>query len=91
MQREGIKVIRTKRIPYRRVYEGTVDVCCHQVSFWYDVTGERITESLEALEREAEDRAQACIIEGFHSGELCYLHNGATEITGWWKIERGSP
>lgn len=74
----------------RKVFDGVVDVCAHRVSFWYDTEGQEVTEELTlTLTEEAECRAQACIIQGCVSGDLNCLHNGETEIRGWWQIERG--
>lgn len=79
--------------PKRKLFEGVVEVCCHRVPFWYDVTGYELTDELqERLTEEAEERAQASIIEGYRSGELnCYYvfpDETEGEIRGWWDIDR---
>jgi len=69
--------------------EKIIEVCCHQVKYWYDIGRMKQTdELLEALESGAEERAKECIIEGIVSGELNTVWNGDREIRGWWKIVR---
>ena len=72
----------------RRTFSGTVEVCCHEVSFWYDVGSRRLTDEFkEALEFEACGRAKDLICEGFFAGELNCLWRGEAEIRGWWEIK----
>ena len=72
-------------------YETTVEVCCHRVSLRYWDFDHELTEELEKLlTEEGEHRAQECIIEGCHGGELNCVHTEGDhdeEIRGWWKIE----
>ena len=75
-------------------FEGIVNVCAHSVTFRYwDFDLELTDELRDFLTEEAEERAQQCIIEGYHSGELncLYVDDGGEEheIGGWWEIERG--
>jgi hypothetical protein len=85
------------RADSRTSFEGEVNVCAHRVVFRYwDFKARELTPEFEdALTEEAEERAKACIVEGYHSGELNCLYvdheqNGdAEEITGWWEINRG--
>ena len=76
-------------------YETTVEVCCHRVAVRYWGFDHELTDELiEVLTNEGEERAQTCIIEGCHSGELnCYYVDGKKEeeIRGWWEIERAMP
>lgn len=59
----------------RKRFEGHVEVCCHRVSFWYDIGYRKLTEDLQQhLEREAEERARECISEGCRSGDLICMH-----------------
>lgn len=73
-------------------YEGNVEVCCHNVVFWYNLAplsyqATEFTAELEkALTEEASDRAKAMITDGYSSGELNCLWQGAIEIRGSWKI-----
>ncbi|MGH8897014.1 MAG: hypothetical protein ACRDZ4_08345 [Egibacteraceae bacterium] len=70
----------------RSIFEGKADVCSHRVTFWYDVGGMARTDELaETLAEEAEARAKACIIEGYHSGELNCPYD-EREVRGWWEI-----
>ena len=67
-------------------FEGTVEVCCHSVAFRYwDFDHELTDELVEVLTEEGEQRARACIVEGYHSGELNCLYD-EEEIRGWWEI-----
>ena len=82
-----ITITRKRGVGYRRTLAGQVDVCCHQVSYWYDITGMRLVDGTATrLEAEAEDRAKDCIIEGYWSGELCCVVGGEREVHGWWQI-----
>lgn len=73
-------------------FETTVEICCHRVFLRYWEFDAELTDELrEALIEEGESRAQACIIDGCHSGELnCLYVDGdrEEEIRGWWEIER---
>lgn len=77
----------------RRTFSGTVEVCCHRVSFWYGIERYRLTgEEEQCLTDDAEERAKECIIDGYHSGELCSVlvrHKPfkEMELRGWWTIE----
>ena len=87
-----ITITRKRGTGYRRVLQGQVNVCCHQVSYWYNITGVPLADRVATrLEAEAEDRAKDCIIEGYWSGELCCLLDGKREVTGWWKIANVEP
>ena len=87
-----ITITRKKRTGYRRTLSGQVYVCCHQVDYWYDITGVRLTDGTATrLETEAEDRAKTCIIESYWSGELNCLIDGKREVGGWWKIANVEP
>ena len=77
----------------KKTFSGTVEVCAHRVSFWYDLEGHRLSSRLEiALTDAAEARAKECIIEGCVAGELnCYYvfnNKKDAEIRGWWEIKR---
>jgi hypothetical protein len=79
----------------RNVVSGTVSVCAHRVTFWYDIGGYPLTAELdEALTQKAEQRAKTCIIDGYVSGELnCYYvfdSDHDAEIRGMWEIERAA-
>jgi hypothetical protein len=74
-------------------FEGTASVCAHTVDFRYwDFEAEVTPELEEELTEHAEQRAQECIIEGYHSGELNCLYvsddEEEEEIRGWWEIQR---
>lgn len=76
-------------------FEGCVNVCCHEVSFWYDLGDLELTDELrDALTEEAEKRATFCIVDGCSSGDLNCLYmdhenDGQDyEVLGWWKIEK---
>ena len=85
-----IAITRQRGVGYRRTLRGQVNVCCHQVSYWYDITGVRITDSVATrLEIEAEEWAETCIVQGYWSGELNCLLDGEREVRGWWEIARG--
>lgn len=72
--------------------EGESSVCAHRVAwrFWGDHDIELTDELKEWMKSHAEERAKELIIEGYHSGELNYLHNPEigeeSEIRGWWEI-----
>lgn len=93
----AVKVVRNKKVKYQRLFEGEVEVCCHRVEYWYDITGVRLNDDdSERLEEEAEERAKSCIIEGYYSGDLCAVVGivpGASlgereqEVFGWWSIK----
>ena len=73
--------------------ETTVDVCCHRVAVRYWGFRSKLTPELEALlTEEGERRAQECIIDGCHSGQLCCYYcpedGKEEEIHGWYEIER---
>jgi hypothetical protein len=73
-------------------FETTVEVCCHRVALRYWDFDAELTEELEAdLTEEGERRAQECIIDGCHSGDLNCLYvddkGHDEEIRGWWEIE----
>lgn len=78
------------------VVHGVVEVCCHRVAwrYWQGFLNPRrrgiSDELVEQLEREAEERAQHCIIEGCCCGDLncLYVHPDGKEreIRGWWEI-----
>ncbi len=76
----------------RRLAEGVVNCCCHEVDFWYEVGGALLTDDdLRRMESEAEDRATEMIAEGFASGELCCLtftpvRHQERELHGSWSI-----
>ncbi len=65
--------------------EGSVTVCCHSVTFYYNLP--RPITNLEKiyLSAEAEDRAKSQIIEGYNQGELNYESEDLS-CTGWWRI-----
>ena len=74
-------------------FETSVEVCCHHVAVrWWGFTSELTDELKDTLTEEGESRAQECIIDGCHSGQLCcyYVDNDGKEeeIYGWWEIER---
>ena len=76
------------KTPKRRIFDGTVEVCCHTVKFWYDIGRRKLTDELkERLTEEAESRAKDRINADYHSGDLNCLYNDA-EISGWWGIDR---
>jgi hypothetical protein len=83
------KVKKSKK--HGRVFEGVLDVCCHRVTFYFDIPGiPHVEDFAERMEEEAEERAQFCISEGCYSGDLCtVLVRGQKEyeIFGWWSIE----
>lgn len=67
--------------------EGTVRVCAHDVSYWFD--GEHpISEDLrKEMEEHAEERAKACIIDNCIQGELNFMDTLTEhEYGGWWKV-----
>lgn len=68
--------------------EGTLKVCCHNVSWWLGGDN-KISDSLKKeMEEHAEERAKACIVEGCRLGELNFIDTQTEhEYTGWWKIE----
>lgn len=76
------------------VCEGEVSVCAHRVSYSYRIGKRELTDQLrELLEEHAEERAKACIIEGYVEGELnCWVQGeedeDGEEVRGWWQIER---
>ena len=75
----------------KNIFEGVVEVCCHNVRFWYDIDNPNMVDRKEEIEEllteEAENRAKACIIDGYSSGELNCVVDGEIEIRGWWNIE----
>ena len=78
----------------RNTVDGIIEVCCHQVEWWYDMDDLKLTDEIkERLEKEAEDRAKSQINEGMVCGELnCLYHGdeapGGVEIRGAWEIKR---
>lgn len=70
-------------------FSDEVDVCCHRVSFYFEM-GRRVwnDDLLDALKEEAENRAKAMISEGYQSGELCMIWRGSKEFFGHWSIIR---
>ncbi len=73
----------------KEVFQGRVEVCLHQVSFWYDIDESEVTTDIaDALTEEAERRAKELINQGFHSGSLNHVIGGEREVGGFWKIER---
>jgi hypothetical protein len=73
--------------------EGRVNVCCHHVAYRYWWSGKpTLTDDVrDSLKEDAEGRAKECIIEGYHSGELCSLvveGDKDYEVFGWWEISR---
>jgi hypothetical protein len=101
--KESLRMSRAiKKAAKRQTFEGEVEVCCHRVKFRYFIEGvaknaEELSDEAKAdLEREAEERAKHCIVEGYHSGELCCLLYGGDirkeereqEIFGWWEITK---
>lgn len=75
------------------VFEGTINTCAHYVKFRYwDFESELTDELQERLTKEAETHAKDCIIEGYESGDLTYLHisddDTEEQIWGWWEIDR---
>lgn len=83
-------MIQTKTNPQRRVASGEVEACCHRIDFYYDIGDQELSEEdLADLESEAEDRAKTMIVDGYISGELCYLlRDDDTELHGWWSIKK---
>ncbi|KKK56135.1 hypothetical protein LCGC14_3067570 [marine sediment metagenome] len=74
----------------RTTFNGTVQACCHRISFYYDLGEVTLTEKLkERLREEAEGRAREMIAEDYWSGELCCHPNcdDNDEFFGWWNIE----
>ena len=81
-----------------RIVSGADDICCHRVSYWYDLCGyptlsdDEAERLREQLENDAYDRAREMIYEGCYCGDLCSLFvydNGKdVEIFGNWTIER---
>jgi hypothetical protein len=70
-----------------RLFEATVEVCGHTVSFWYDLGQQELAYELQAeLKEAAERRARELICEDYHSGELNCAY-GDEAIRGWWEIE----
>jgi len=84
---------RTKKSK-RNIIEGKAEVCCHCISWWYDLDNLKLTDEIqERLAEEAEERAQHDLIEGCPTGGLnCLYHGddapGGVEICGGWQIER---
>jgi hypothetical protein len=72
----------------KRIYEGTVTVCCHEVSFYYNLPPrKRVTDEIQAnMTEEAEERAKTCIIDNCNQGELNYETENF-QATGWWRIK----
>lgn len=67
-------------------YEKQIKVLCHQVLFYYDVDADSLTdEQKNALDLEAEARAEYCIKEGYESGELNF-DTEELSCRGWWNI-----
>jgi arginine utilization protein RocB len=84
------KTINTKSVlPEEYSVDGTVNVCCHNVSWWFKSPSE-ISDSLKKeMETEAEERAKSQLIEGYQEGELCFLDTSTeTEYRGWWSIQK---
>jgi hypothetical protein len=81
---------RTVTATRKNIVDGTVEVCCHRVSYWYEVPKRKQTEELrEKLEEASEERARECINDECSSGELCFYDTEAElEYRGWWTIER---
>jgi len=66
--------------------EGTVEVLCHRVSYWYKSNKIAVKNTIDMLKTEAEERAEYCIKEGYNQGELNY-ESEDYNARGWWKIE----
>ena len=78
----------------KKTIDGVIEVCCHRISYWWDMDGVEIDpaeysdeEVRERLQEEAESRAKTCLTDGCSSGELCCVI-GETELHGWWGIEK---
>lgn len=69
------------------IVEGTVDVLCHRVSYWYKSEKKADEDTESRLKDEAEERAETCIKEGYNQGELNY-ESEEYSARGWWLIER---
>lgn len=86
---------RRKKAKKPNEFSSRVEVCCHQVSFRYDLEDHKIPEDVEEFHRrladEAEERAKAMIVEGCHCGDLncLYVYDDGSddEIRGWWEID----
>ena len=66
-------------------FDGTGEVFCHHISFFYR-SNKPIPESLhDDLIREALERASDMIATGCNQGELNY-EDDKHSYTGWWKI-----
>ena len=65
--------------------EGSVTVCCHNVSFRYTLPRPITNQEKAFLVQEAEDRARSQIIEEYNQGELNYESEDLS-CTGWWRI-----
>lgn len=69
-----------------RIIEGESKVCCHRISWWYEIPKIRMNDGLiRVFEEAAEDRAQVCIIDGCSSGQLC-CGVGDRSFCGWFEI-----
>jgi hypothetical protein len=84
-QTEEVLVRRSKKSPKPFVYEGSVDVCAHHVTYYFDCPRE-VGDLAKSLDEEAESRARAMIQEGYISGELNY-ESEEVNCRGWWQIE----
>jgi hypothetical protein len=77
----------------RRFARGEIKVCCHRVTFYYEIGHSHLTpDDLSALEALAEVQATAMIVQGCNMGELFAnlltpVRKKEREFYGWWKIE----
>ena len=84
------------RKPKQFVHEGSVEVLCHNVTYYFHCPREVDDELARYLDEEAESRAKSQITEGYTQGELNYEGNDPADETrqkeincrGWWQIER---
>jgi hypothetical protein len=74
--------------PKRRIFEGTVRVCAHNVYFYYDLPPRTRISDIDKthLTEEAEERAKSQIIENYVQGELNY-EDDRIGSRGWWNIK----
>ena len=61
--------------------EYTTYILRHEICYWYENT------DMPELPDSEEEHIKRMIIDGYHSGELCYddVDEGITHY-GWWKI-----
>ena len=76
-------------------HEGTCEVCAHHIEYRYwGIEIELDATQREWLDQEAEERAECCIKEGCHSGQLvCELTEPRSREDGYtcyggWEIVR---